>query len=371
MISLDDLNRLSAEDFVHRLQGIFEHSPWIARRAAPCAPFSSRLQLLQQLRAVVKSATFAEQLALINAHPKLASRGKARQQLTQECWREQKKAGLDACSDDEYAHLARLNVAYGEKFGFPFILAVRGHDPPSIIAHLKRRLQHDQEQEMQAALHEIGLIASYRLADAVASDAATEVQAMLHQFAQAAAAPLIIEWMRAASLTVCRAEAGQLIGLSSGISASSRMLIMGLHYDPDSRALVYDGRLGCAIGIAISQQMRQQGRQLQFDLAVFSSPHDKTGVSDFSTLALNAPSGCIGMQSVDADRGDSREILAALRAVGLSHSYFVIMNRGASDNVQSASLLPQQLGRAVGALQEFLLHTQDTTDAKGQSLSHG
>ena len=144
VISLDDLNRLSPEDFVLRLDGVFEHSPWIAQRAARLSPFDSRLQLLEQMRAVVNAATDTEQLALINAHPKLGARGRTRQALTQESSREQKRAGLDACSDEEYALLERMNVAYDEKFGFPFILAVRGHDPLSIIAHMERRLAHER-----------------------------------------------------------------------------------------------------------------------------------------------------------------------------------------------------------------------------------
>jgi hypothetical protein len=226
---------------------------------------------------------------------------------------------------------------------------------------------------MHAALHEIGLIAGYRLADVVSSDAASETLAMLGQIPTASACSLITEWMRAANLSVCRAGPGLLIGVSSAASADSRMLIMGLHYDPDRRSLVSEGRLGCAMGIAVSQQLREQARQLQFDLAVFSSPYDQTHIGDSSLGALSAPRGCISMESVDADRGESREILAALRTVGLSNSYFLIASRDTAELVVHSppSLVLQQLQRAVGALQEFLLHTQPMTDEKGQSLNHG
>jgi OHCU decarboxylase len=167
VIALDELNRLSSEEFVQTLGGIFEHSPWVAQRAAILRPFASRLHLLDAMRSVVKGASGEEQLALINAHPKLGSRGRSRQQLTQASSQEQKRAGLDALSDEQFTQFESMNAAYVEKFGIPFILAVRGHDPPSIIAQMQRRLHHDRAGEIPAALHEIGLIAGFRLAEAV------------------------------------------------------------------------------------------------------------------------------------------------------------------------------------------------------------
>jgi OHCU decarboxylase len=107
-------------------------------------------------------------MALIRAHPHLGARGRTRAQLTESSAREQSRAGLDACTDEEFARLRELNGAYVEKFEFPFILAVRGHDPTSILATLKRRMQHDAGLERQTALQEIGLIAEYRLTDLVA-----------------------------------------------------------------------------------------------------------------------------------------------------------------------------------------------------------
>lgn len=371
-MSLDELNRLAPEDFVARLEGVFEHSPWIARRAAADAPFGSRLQLLQQMRAIMKSAAASEQLALINAHPKLGARGRIRQQLTQESSREQNRAGLDACSDEEYARLQQLNGTYEQKFGFPFILAVRGHDPPAIIAQMQRRLLHDRQQELHAALEEIGLIAGYRLADIVASDAASEARAMLQQLPQASAESLITQWMRAAHLGVCRAEAGQLVGVSSGANDQAATLIMGLHYDADSRSLIDDGGPGCVIGIAVSQQMREQARQLPFNLAVFSQPQDNARFVDGSPAALNVPGGCIGMASVDCEGGESERIVTALRAAGLSECYFLVMSGDGSHHADRASSPPpSQLERAIGALWELLLHTEPATGHKGQSLSHG
>lgn len=171
VITLEALNMMPLSEFVATLGAIFEHSPWVAERAAAARPFTSRQQLLDAMRAVVQRASAEEQLALIRAHPQLGSRGRRRPQLTEASGREQRGAGLDACTDEELARLLQLNAAYMEKFSFPFILAVRGHDPASILAALESRLNNDAECERSAALTQIGLIGGYRLADLVGSSA--------------------------------------------------------------------------------------------------------------------------------------------------------------------------------------------------------
>ena len=123
------LNALPAEAFVAQLQGIFEHSPWVAERVAGLRPFATREQLHQAMCAAVDAATSAQQLALIRAHPKLGARGAVRAALTQASATEQRRAGLTDCTPEELERLEALNTAYGNKFGFPFIIAVRGHDP--------------------------------------------------------------------------------------------------------------------------------------------------------------------------------------------------------------------------------------------------
>jgi OHCU decarboxylase len=167
VIALAELNALPAQQFVMRLAGIFEHSPWVAQRVAAARPFDSREQLLDAMRTAVEQATPQEQLTLIRAHPRLKVSGRAREQLTAASSREQRGAGLEACTPGEAARLDELNAAYAEKFSMPFILAVRGHTPQSIIAACERRLGSDASSERRAALREIGLIAGYRLADAV------------------------------------------------------------------------------------------------------------------------------------------------------------------------------------------------------------
>jgi OHCU decarboxylase len=167
MMTLEELNALPVERFVALLGSIFEHSPWVAERAAEARPFRSRTELLDEMRSVVQRATADEQLALIRAHPQLGARGRSRAQLTEASAKEQRRAGLDACTDEEFSRLMQLNSAYVEKFSFPFILAVRGHTPESILGALQSRLDNDAESERHAALSQIGLIGGYRLEEIV------------------------------------------------------------------------------------------------------------------------------------------------------------------------------------------------------------
>jgi OHCU decarboxylase len=169
LITLETLNGMPSSQFVATLGGIFEHSPWVAERAATARPFSSREELLQTMREVVQQASLEEQMALIRAHPHLGARGRTSAPLTELSAREQSRAGLDACTDAEFARLRELNAAYVEKFDFPFILAVRGHDPASILATLQRRIHHEVGLERQTALQQIGLIAEYRLTELVSN----------------------------------------------------------------------------------------------------------------------------------------------------------------------------------------------------------
>ncbi|MGH8289936.1 MAG: 2-oxo-4-hydroxy-4-carboxy-5-ureidoimidazoline decarboxylase [Steroidobacteraceae bacterium] len=165
MISLDALNSMPATELVALVGRVFEHSPWIAERAAARRPFTSHEHVLDTMLAVVEAASFDEQTALIRAHPQLGARDRKRVQLTDASAREQRRAGLEACSDEEFAELLRLNVSYVEKFGFPFILAVCEHDPRSILANFRSRLHNDADVERRTALTQIGVIAGYRLAE--------------------------------------------------------------------------------------------------------------------------------------------------------------------------------------------------------------
>ena len=162
-LTLADINRMSAEDFRRALGGVFEHSPWIAERAWAARPFASLDALHAAMTRVVAEASRDERLALLRAHPDLAGRAARAGDLSAASRAEQAGAGLDRLSDEEYERFGRLNAGYREKFGFPFIIAVRQHDRAAILAAFERRLGHTVETEMEAALAQVFAITRLRL----------------------------------------------------------------------------------------------------------------------------------------------------------------------------------------------------------------
>jgi 2-oxo-4-hydroxy-4-carboxy-5-ureidoimidazoline decarboxylase len=168
-MTMDELNSLSPEDFVRSFGGIFEHSPWVAERAYLQRPFASGDDLHRAMCASVAAADAEAQMALIRAHPQLAGKAAVRGELTHASTREQRGAGLDQCSSEEFAQITRLNDAYMAKFGFPFVVAVRGHTRESIIEAMAQRLERAREAEIAEALRQIERIAAFRLADMIAA----------------------------------------------------------------------------------------------------------------------------------------------------------------------------------------------------------
>ena len=276
MIRLDELNALAPPDFVAQLAGIFEHSPWVAAGALAARPFNSRLQLLDAMRRTVQTADESAQLALIRAHPQLGARAANAPALTAASTREQRRAGLDACSGEQRQLLALLNAQYLAQFGFPFILAVRGHDPASIIACCKQRLTQTGASEQCMALTQIGQIAAYRLADLVVTAPEAEILAMRERLALAQQrSPLLREWMLAAGLEIWLDDAGALLGCRRGAMALSRRLLLGVELlgvevDPRRLSLHSTGSLAVLTAIAVAQQLRQRALVLPFDMLLLS-----------------------------------------------------------------------------------------------------
>jgi 2-oxo-4-hydroxy-4-carboxy-5-ureidoimidazoline decarboxylase len=165
--SLEQLNSMPADAFEAALSGIFEHSPWVAEQAACARPFATIDALYATMRAIVAGSGDARQLALINAHPELAGKAAVRGELTAESTREQSGAGLAQCTQEEFDKLQRLNAAYREKFGFPFILAVRGYNRAGIIANFEARVNNTRDEELRASLEQIYRIARFRIDDLV------------------------------------------------------------------------------------------------------------------------------------------------------------------------------------------------------------
>lgn len=163
MTAADRLNALDHAGFLALVGPVFEHSPWIAERAWAARPFDGIEGLHRAMMQVVADASADERLALLHAHPDLAGKAARAGTLTADSTQEQAGAGLDRMSDAQYARFDRLNSAYRDKFGFPFIVAVRRHTRESILAAYEARLQNDRDAEMATALAEVGQIARFRL----------------------------------------------------------------------------------------------------------------------------------------------------------------------------------------------------------------
>ena len=156
---------MDCDEFVRVVGPVFEHSPWIAERAAARRPFASLDSLNAALCDAVSRATAGEQLALIRAHPDLVGRAV----LTAESQNEQAAAGLMNLLPEEAAQFDTYNRAYQARFGFPFVICARLNKKESILSAFPVRLRNSPEQERETALAEIGKIAQLRLADLITS----------------------------------------------------------------------------------------------------------------------------------------------------------------------------------------------------------
>jgi OHCU decarboxylase len=158
--------------FVRAFGQVYEHSPWIAEaafeRGLP-VDADSAAGLHRALSAVLREASEEQQRALIDAHPDLAGRLALAGRLTADSSKEQASAGLDQLTDAERARFTALNDAYKARFGFPFIMAVKGRSKDEIMAAFEDRLQHDPATERRAALEQIERIALLRLQDLLPS----------------------------------------------------------------------------------------------------------------------------------------------------------------------------------------------------------
>lgn len=155
---------MSQPEFITRFSGIYEHSAWVAEEAAPFVADSTDLDAISAVMAdCVDNASTEKQLELIRAHPDLAGKAQVAGELTAESTSEQSSAGLGQCSAEEYDLFHALNTAYHDKFGFPFVMAVRNSSRAEILEAFAGRLENDPDTEFETALTEIHTIARLRL----------------------------------------------------------------------------------------------------------------------------------------------------------------------------------------------------------------
>ena len=355
MLTLDQLNAATVDECVALVDGTYEHSPWIARAAAAHRPFASLVHLKLVLAQVVREGGQDAQLALIRAHPELAGKAMVNNTLTAESTNEQNKAGLTQCTPQEFETIQQLNRDYNAKFGFPFILAVRGPRgtglaKQDIIDTFARRLHGHPDFEREECLRNIHRIAEIRLNDKLghspeqgnlvwdwAERLAThsdpgfaergELAVTYLTDAHRAVAQDLQAWMTECGFDEVRQDAvGNVVGTYHGLDRSAPRLLTGSHFDTVRNGGKYDGRLGILVPMACVQALHRAGRRLPFGIeavgfseeegqrykAVFLGSGALTGQFDAAWLEQQDADG-ISMRQAMAQAGLNVDDIAALK----------------------------------------------------------
>ncbi|MDR3454448.1 MAG: 2-oxo-4-hydroxy-4-carboxy-5-ureidoimidazoline decarboxylase [Rhodoferax sp.] len=297
-ITLSQLNAAAKDEALTMLDGLYEHSPWIMEQALAARPFASLTQLKHAMAQAVTQAGRDAQLALIRAHPELAGKAMVAGTLTAESTNEQRQAGLTNCTPDELAKIQQLNAAYSARFGFPFVLAVRGPrgtglDKREILKTFERRLENHPDFELAECLRNIHRIAEIRLHDvfgdtpelgnlawdwaerlAVHSDPGYaergELTVTYLTDAHRACAQRLSHWMReeCGFDDVSIDAVGNVVGIYHGADPAAKRLLTGSHYDTVRNGGKYDGRLGILVPMACVRALHRQGKRLPYGFEV-------------------------------------------------------------------------------------------------------
>lgn len=296
-LTLEQLNAADSATAVQLLDGLYEHSPWIAEQALSQRPFKSLAHLKYAMVQVLEKAGVQAQLELIRAHPELAGKAMVAKTLTAESTNEQNKAGLTACTPEELAHIQQLNADYNARFGFPFILAVRGPrgtglPKQEIITTFARRLHNHPDFERAEAIRNIHRIAEIRLNDKFGYEPTLgndvwDWQEKLAQHsepgyaekgqltvtyltdAHRACAQRISHWMRDCGFDDIEIDAvGNVVGRYHPAHKDGKYLLTGSHYDTVRNGGKYDGRLGIFVPMACVRELHRQGKRLPFGIEV-------------------------------------------------------------------------------------------------------
>jgi beta-ureidopropionase / N-carbamoyl-L-amino-acid hydrolase len=347
-LTLDQLNAASPAGFVALLDGTYEHSPWIAERAAARRPFATLAQLKRALAEVVREAGRDAQLQLIRAHPELAGKAMVARALTAESTNEQGKAGLTQCTPEEFETLQRLNADYNTKFGFPFILAVRGPrgtglGKAEIIATFARRLDNPPDVELAEALRHIHRIAEIRLNDKFGIEPERghlvwdwaerlaehsepgyaergELTVTYLTDAHRACAQRISHWMKAD----CGFDEVEIDAVGNVVAryhpapgAATKYLLTGSHYDTVRNGGKYDGRLGVFVPMACVRELSRQGRRLPYGLEVVAFSEEEGQRYKAVFLGSGALVGQFDMRWLDQADADGITMREAMKHAGL------------------------------------------------------
>ena len=283
-LNFDQFNHATDEQAAATLDGLYEHTPWIAAQAVAQRPFATVAALKHAMAVILDDAGRDAKIALIRAHPELAGKAMVSQTLTAESTNEQSKAGLTECTPEEFSHIQQLNADYNARFGWPFILAVRGPrgvglTKAQIIATFERRVNNHPDFELDECIRNIHRIAEIRLNDKFGlqptlGEMVWDWQEQLAQHsedphaltvtylsdAHRACAQRISHWMHQCGFDEVEVDAvGNVVGRYWGQDRAAPALLTGSHYDTVRNGGKYDGRLGIFVPMACVQQLHHQG----------------------------------------------------------------------------------------------------------------
>jgi N-carbamoyl-L-amino-acid hydrolase len=357
-LTLDQLNTAPMAAVLQQLDGLYEHSPWIAAQALQQRPFASLAHFKHALAKTVTDAGREAQLALVRAHPELASRAAVRQSLTAESNAEQSQAGLTQCSPEEFEQLQQLNRAYKDRFGFPFMLAVRGPrgtglTRQTIIATLERRLHHHVSVELPEALRNVHRVAELRLNDkcGLTPQLGNEVwdwHESLAQFSdpgyrekgqltvtylteahQACAASLQAQMLACGFDSVHVDAVGNVVGRYEASVAGARALMTGSHFDTVRNAGKYDGRLGIFVPMACVRELHRRQQRLPFALELVAFAEEEGQRYKATFLGSGALVGQFDPRWLDQTDSDGIPMRTAMQQAGLEPAQIGSLQRQA------------------------------------------
>lgn len=356
VLTLSQLNTATLPQAVQMLGGIYEHSPWVGERALSARPFRTLAQLKYTLAQTVEQAGRDEQLALIRAHPELAGKAMQEHSLTAESSHEQGRAGLTQCTPAELALIRQLNADYSHRFGFPFVLAVRGPrgtglSRQAIIGTFQRRLQHPPEFERAEALRNIHRIAEIRLNERfgwepLLGNRCWDALESLAQFTDAPCAdtgPLTVTYLTDAHRACARQIAqqmrdsgfdqvqidvvGNVVGRYLSPDAHARTLLTGSHYDTVRNGGKYDGRLGICIPITWVAELARQGQRLPFHLEVVAFSEEEGQRYRATFIGSSALAGRFQPDWLDLQDADGIPLRQAMQQAGLNPDAIASLRR--------------------------------------------
>ena len=360
MLTLEQLNTASRSQFTALLDGTYEHSPWIADRGWDKRPFRSLAHLKLALVEVTREAGRDAQLKLIRTHPELAGKAMVSKALTAESTHEQGRAGLADCTPEEFALIQQLNADYNAKFGFPFILAVRGPrglglPRQEIIATFQRRLQNHPDFEVAEALRNIHRIAEIRLNDkfGVTPELGNSVWDWAERLAQhsdpgyaekgqltvtyltdahRACAQRLALWMRddCGFDSVEIDAVGNVVGTYHGDDPNAKRLLTGSHYDTVRNAGKYDGRLGIFVPMACVRELKRAQRRLPFGIEVVGFAEEEGQRFKAVFLGSGALTGHFDRRWLDQKDTDGITMREAMQHAGLCVDDIPSLQRDAS-----------------------------------------